>query len=58
MPSKESTGMRILAVFVGLILMAGAACGWHFFKIDALISVLVAFAGIAAIGHGLGVELQ
>jgi hypothetical protein len=49
---------RILMILVGFALMGGALAAWHYFEIAGIIAWIIAGAGLAAVGRGLGLEFE
>jgi hypothetical protein len=47
----------LLAVIVGVAMIAGAAAGWKFWQIDGFLAALLGAAGITLIGAAFGKDI-
>lgn len=48
--------MKALEATFGLVIVVGAAAGWHYWHIDALIAVVLGLGGLALINHAFTAE--
>lgn len=47
------TFKKLLAIFSGLLIMAGAACAWHYWDVYWLVAFIFAISGCLLVWHGV-----